>query len=148
MLEKGCSVKWYIIGYGADEQLIKEKIRQCGVERHVILLGKKVNPYPYIESCDLYVQPSRAEGKAVTVREAQMLCKPVAIANFATAKSQLTDGVDGMIVPMDNNGCAQALEKLLDDPESLRRLGENCAQADYSNRAEVEKIYRLEEGSL
>ena len=148
MLAKGCNVKWYIIGYGADEQLIKEKIRQCGVERHVILLGKKIKPYPYIEGCDLYVQPSRAEGKAVTVREAQMLCKPVAIANFATARSQLTDGVDGMIVPMDNDGCARALVELLGDPEGLRRLCKNCAQTDYSNRAEVEKIYRLEEKAL
>lgn len=32
-----------------------------------------MNPYPYIKACDIYVQPSRYEGKAVTVREAQIL---------------------------------------------------------------------------
>lgn len=143
MLEKGCCVRWYIIGYGTDGRLIEEKIRQYGMERHVILLGKKVNPYPYIKCCDLYVQPSRAEGKAVTVREAQILCRPVAITNFATAKSQLNDGVDGVIVPMDNEGCAQALAGLLSDTKRMRAFSENCARTDYSNRSEIEKIYRL-----
>lgn len=143
MLEKGCKVRWYIIGYGTDERLIREKIRQFGMEEHVILLGKKINPYPYIKRCDLYAQPSRAEGKAVTVREAQILCRPVAITNFATAKSQLKDGFDGVIVPMDNKGCALALAGLLCDSQRMQELSGNCARTDYSNRSELEKIYRL-----
>ena len=49
------------------------------MEDKVIILGKRENPYPYIKACDLYVQPSRYEGKCVTVREAQMLGKPVVI---------------------------------------------------------------------
>ena len=43
------------------------------MQERVIILGKKDNPYPYMRACDLYVQPSRYEGKAVTVREAQLL---------------------------------------------------------------------------
>lgn len=143
MLEKGCKVRWYIIGYGTDEQLIKEKIRQFGMEEHVILLGKKINPYPYIKHCNLYAQPSRAEGKAVTVREAQILGRPVAVTAFSTAKSQLNDGHDGVIVPMDNEGCAQALGRLLCDTRRMQALSDNCAHTDYSNRSELEKIYRL-----
>lgn len=49
------------------------------MQERVIILGKKDNPYPYMRACDLYVQPSRYEGKAVTVREAQLLGKPVVI---------------------------------------------------------------------
>lgn len=76
------------------------------MEKHVILLGKKENPYPYINACDVYVQPSRYEGKCISVREAQMLGKPVVITRYATSSSQLQDGVDGVIVPMENKGCA------------------------------------------
>ena len=79
------------------------------MEEHVILLGKKDNPYPYIKACDVYAQPSRYEGKSVTVREAQVLCKPVIVANYTTVKSQIQDGVDGVIVPQDNEGCAQGM---------------------------------------
>lgn len=95
LCEKGLDVYWYIIGFGSEEGLIKRKIKENRMEERVILLGKKDNPYPYIKHCDLYVQPSRFEGKCVSVREAQMLGKPVVITDYPTAKSQLKNGIDG-----------------------------------------------------
>lgn len=138
-------VKWYLIGYGGDEPLIRQKIDEAGMQERVIILGKKDNPYPYMRACDLYVQPSRYEGKAVTVREAQLLGKPVVITDYATSGSQLEDGVDGVIVPMDNAGCAAGIAALLRDPARMQQLSENCAKRDYTNSAEVEKIYALME---
>lgn len=138
-------VKWYLIGYGGDELLIRQKIAEAGMEKRVIILGKKENPYPYMRTCNLYVQPSRYEGKAVTVREAQLLGKPVVITDYATSDSQLEDGVDGVIVPMDNAGCAAGIAALLRDPARMQQLSENCAKRDYTNSAEVEKIYALME---
>lgn len=145
LVESGLHVKWYLIGYGGDEPLIRRKIDEAGMQDHVIILGKKDNPYPYMRACDLYVQPSRYEGKAVTVREAQMLCKPVVITKYATSASQLEDGVDGMIVPMDNASCADEIAKLLRNPERMEQLSDNCAKRDYTNGAEIEKIYALME---
>lgn len=115
------------------------------MEDHVVILGKKSNPYPYIKACDVYVQPSRYEGKCVAVREAQMLGKPVIITNYATSASQLEDGVDGVIVPMDNEGCAKGIADVLQNSQLIEKLRDNCKQRDYSNRCEVEKIYALME---
>ena len=145
LLEDGLDVKWYLIGYGGDEPLIRQKIAEAGMQDRVIILGKKDNPYPYMRACDLYVQPSRYEGKAVTVREAQLLGKPVVITNYATSASQLENGVDGVIVPMDNAGCADGIASLLRNPVRMRQLSENCKKRDYTNSAEVEKIYALME---
>lgn len=141
--DAGLNVKWYIIGFGSDEPLIRRKIAEAGMEDRVIILGKKENPYPYIKACDLYVQPSRYEGKAVTVREAQMLCKPVVITRYATSASQLEDGVDGVIVPMDNAGCAEGIVQLLKDSERMQQLTVACARRDYTNAGEVERLYAL-----
>lgn len=146
ILEKGLDVKWYIVGYGGDEGLIKNKINEFGMQNNVILLGKKENPYPYIKACDIYVQPSRYEGKAVAVREAQILNKPVVITNFETSRSQLTDGFDGVIVPMDNEGCAEGICNLIKDKELQHKLIENTKITDYTNKQELEKIYALLEG--
>ena len=143
LLDDGLHVKWYLIGYGGDEELIRQKILEVGIEEHVILLGKKENPYPYIKACDLYVQPSRYEGKCVTVREAQTLGKPVVITRYATSASQLEEGVDGVIVPMDNEGCAAGIADLLRDPARMERLSQTCKSRDYSNRQEVEKLYLM-----
>ena len=145
LIQAGLDVKWYIIGFGGDEALIRRKIAESHVGDRVILLGKKENPYPYIKACDLYVQPSRYEGKCVTVREAQMLGKPVVITRYATSASQLEDGVDGVIVPMDNEDCAAGIAALLRDPEKMKRLSETCKSRDYSNAREVEKLYQLME---
>ena len=143
ILKAGLDIKWYLIGYGGDEPLIRRRITEASMEDRVIILGKKENPYPYIKACDLYVQPSRYEGKAVTVREAQMLCKPVVITRYATSASQLEDGVDGVIVPMENAGGAEGIVELLRNPKRMKQLSDTCAERDYTNAQEVEKIYRL-----
>ena len=135
--------KWYIIGFGGSEALIKSKIKEAGMEEHVILLGKKDNPYPYIKACDIYVQPSRYEGKSVTVREAQILGKPVAVTAYSTAPSQINDGVDGIIVPLDNEGCAQGLVRFIADTAKQDRISGYLRTHDYANSTEVEKIYQL-----
>lgn len=144
MIARGITgLKWYIIGYGDDEALIRQKIVEAAMEEYVILLGKKENPYPYIKACDIYVQPSRYEGKSVTVREAQMLCRPVAVTAYPTAVSQIHDGVDGVIVPLDNESCASALAEFIKDKEKQNSLIEYCKNNDFGNRTEVEKIYNL-----
>ena len=141
--EEGLNVKWYLIGFGSEEEKIREKIKELEMHDHVIVLGKKENPYPFIAKCDVYVQPSLYEGKSVCVREAQVLCKPVVITNYETSRSQLEDNVDGIIVPMDNEGCAKGIASLLRNPEKMRELEKNCSIRDYSNSEEVQKVYKL-----
>lgn len=135
--------KWYVIGYGGEEDLIKSKIAEYGVENEMIILGKKDNPYPYIKNCDVYVQPSRYEGKSVTVREAQMIGKPVIITNYPTAHAQLDDGYDGVIVSHDTIDCANDMVKVLQDKELLQTIAENTKKVDYTNKSELEKLYAL-----
>lgn len=139
-------VRWYLIGYGGGEAVIRRAIKACSVEGQVIVLGKRTNPYPYMKACDLYVQPSRYEGKAVTVREAQILGKPVIITDFPTAKSQLEDGVDGLICPLSIEGVTNGIKQLIEDFGLRERLAAIAASRDYSNRQEIDKIVRLLEG--
>lgn len=141
--DSNIDLRWYIIGFGADENLIRQKIAEAGMQAHVIILGKKSNPYPYIKACDIYVQPSRYEGKSVTVREAQMLCKPVVVTNYTTASSQIQNGIDGIIVPMDNENCAKGLAEFILDTEKQQQIIEYLKTHDYGNVEEVEKIYSL-----
>lgn len=137
------NIRWYIIGYGGDEDLIRRKIHEAGMEEHVILLGKRSNPYPYIKNCDLYIQPSRYEGKSVTVREAQMLGRAVIITDYPTSKSQIDNGSDGIIVPLENSECADVIAAAITDLSILKRISDNTSSRDYSETAEINKIYSL-----
>ena len=122
---------------------MRENMKKENVENHVVLLGKKDNPYPYIKACDVYVQPSKYEGKSITVREAQIMGKPVAVSNYPTAKSQVIDGEDGIIVPLDVADGANALASFLKDACSRRRISQYLSAHDYGNVDEIEKIYKL-----
>lgn len=140
--ELGISFKWYIIGFG-DDSLIRQAIDETKTQNEVIILGKKTNPYPYIKRCDIYAQPSRYEGKAVTVLEAQILSKPVIISNYTTASSQLQDGIDGIIAPRDNEGFIKSLCKLINDNDYASFIAANCRQKDFSNSLMADKLVKL-----
>lgn len=147
LVKQGLNVRWYIIGFGSKEgeDLIRKRIADSGVENHVILLGKKENPYPYIKASDIYVQPSRWEGKSVAVREAQILGKPVVITAYPTSSSQLTDGYDGVVVPMDNEGCANGIAAVINNKDLQAQLVRNVSSNDYTNSKELQKLYNLME---
>jgi glycosyltransferase involved in cell wall biosynthesis len=136
-------IAWYIVGYGGDESAIKHLIVDQGLESSFILLGKKTNPYPFIKECDLYVQPSRYEGKAVTVTEAKILGKPILITNYSTANSQIKNGTDGYICEMSIEGLAEGIEKLYNGQELRNKLIKNVIDKDFNNREELLNLYQL-----
>ena len=141
-------IKWYIVGYGSDEAMLKELIKENNLEDSFILLGKRNNPYPYMKKCDLYAQPSRYEGKAVTVTEAQILGKPIMLTNYATANSQVRNGIDGYITELSIDGIADGIEKLYKDKKLRDLLANNCKNTNYANSYELNKLYSLIDGGI
>lgn len=135
--------RWYLIGYGPDEHLIRDQIKRHGVEGRVIVLGKKTNPYPYMKACDIYAQPSRYEGKAVTVVEAQILNKPVMIARYATSSSQLEEGVDGHICELGVEGIAEGIRFMIEHPEYRKKLILGTKRRDYRNAEGIRRLLDL-----
>jgi glycosyltransferase involved in cell wall biosynthesis len=143
LLDSGMKVRWYILGYGPDEPLLRKLISENKLEDSFILLGKRTNPYPYMKACDIYVQPSRYEGKAVAVREAQMLGKPVLISDFATAGSQLEHNVDGYISEAGVDGLVRGIQYLGKNRQLRQQLADNANSKIYSNLSEINKVYSL-----
>lgn len=143
LVDDGLDIEWYVVGYGPLENELRTLIKNLGVEKQFILLGKKTNPYPYIKSCDIYVQPSRYEGKAVTIREAQVLGKPVVLTNFPTAKSQAINGFDALITECGQDGIFRGLREIIKNDALRKKLVSNVLSNDYGNENEINKIYGL-----
>lgn len=140
--QNGLIFKWFIIGPGnhsdIDNTIIETRTEDC-----IEFIGPKDNPYPFMRDCDVYVQPSRYEGKSVTVREAQILCKPVVITNYTTANSQIKNGLDGVIVPMDNEGCAKGIVNFINNKNLQNSIIDYLKTHDFGNENEVNKLYDL-----
>ena len=111
--EKGVEFTWFIIGEGEDEQMLREQIKKERLNDSVKLIGIRKNPYPYIRYADVFVQPSRYEGKSIVLDEAKILCKPIVVTDYTTVVDSITDGVNGRIVQFDPNAIANGILELL-----------------------------------
>ena len=119
--KEGYPVKWYILGRGSEEEerSLKDLIERCHAEECISILGIRKNPYPYIKEADIYMQPSRHEGKPISVEEAKILCKPILVTNYTSAREQLETGKLGMIAEISEEGIYSGLKIFLND-EALR----------------------------
>ncbi|WP_404405969.1 glycosyltransferase [Jeotgalibacillus malaysiensis] len=84
-------IKWYLIGDGPEMANYKNTITNLSLNIDVKLLGAKINPYPYMKECDLYVQPSIYEGCCMTIDEAKIFKKRIIATEFNGIKEQLKE---------------------------------------------------------
>lgn len=141
--DEGKCFKWYIIGYGAQEKELLKRSKELGIEKEVRFLGKKINPYPYFKSCDIYVQPSRYEGKAITITEAKFFNKPIVITDYNSAKDQIDHGKNGLIVENSTQGVYEGIKELMENTTIMEKFEENLKKDGISITNEIEKIYNL-----
>ncbi|MFC0216460.1 glycosyltransferase [Paenibacillus chartarius] len=143
LVERGAAVQWYVLGDGQERQKLEMLIESSGLTEHFHLLGTKENPYPYIQAADIYVQPSRYEGKSIALDEAKILLKPIVVTSFETAKDQIQDGVDGMIVAMNEEGLCEGLEALIRDRRIQEQLTLNLSKQQLGTEEEIRKLYEI-----
>lgn len=139
----GFNFKWYIIGNGVLQKKLEQQIHQEHVEDCLILLGPKGNPYPYIKNCTIFAQTSRWEGKSVVLDEAKILGRPILATSYPTVFDEVNDGKEGIIVPMNPEGIAEGLKKLISDEQLRNTLSKFLQDHEYGNQEEVEKYVQL-----
>lgn len=74
---KGIDADLWIAGDGPDRELLQEKIKSCGLEYNVQLLGHRNDVDFLLEQSDLMVISSRNEGGPYTLAEALLHWRPV-----------------------------------------------------------------------
>lgn len=139
---------WYIIGDGPDFNVLREMVMSNKLQDKVILLGQKTNPFPYIKNMDMFLLPSHYEGKPMAVTEAMMLGVPPFVTNYSSAKEQIKNEYDGIIVENNDQAIYQGLRIVLEHPEIIYKLKTNLHIQDYSNVYEMGKVNELLEGPL
>lgn len=143
LVAKGYNVNWYVIGEGEERGKLEQLIDMHQLTEHFHLVGIKENPYPYIKEADIYVQPSRFEGKSIAIDEAKILHKPIIVTNFSTAKDQIVHNQNGLIVDMNSEALAEGIQQLIEN-ESLRQFFSNqLSKENFGTELEIEKLYAL-----
>ncbi|MGG4489219.1 glycosyltransferase [Metabacillus idriensis] len=143
LVEKGINIKWSVIGEGEEREKLQKLIRSKNLQKHFILQGIEPNPYPFIEKADYYVQTSKFEGKSIAIDEAKILKKPILVTDFSTAKDQINNGIDGIIVDMNAVAIASGIEKLINDSNLRNKLIKNLSSQVLGTEGEIDKFYKI-----
>ena len=123
-------LKLLIVGGGSLEFYLKELVNNLDLNDDVFFKGyvqhNEISDYHNI--IDIYSAPSieNSESFGVAVLEASACSKPVVVSNVGGLSEVVEDGKTGFVVEKENAGdLADALQKLILDPELRVRLGKN-----------------------
>ena len=113
LIKEGYNVKWYYVGEGNMLETCRNKVEKLGLTDYVCFLGLKMNPYPYMRDCDIYVQPSRYEGFCITLAEARCFTSPIVCTSFTGASEQLRTFHESVVVGMSAEDIANGVKRFL-----------------------------------
>lgn len=140
---EGYKVRWYCIGDGPEKDNYRNRIKGLDIENDYILLGSKLNPYPFMKDCDIYVQPSKHEGYCITLGEARCFDNPIVTTNFTGANEQIKNEVTGLVCDISEQGIYQAIKRLLDNKELYKDIRTNLSNEIVDSNNEISKLEEL-----
>ena len=141
--KEGYKIRWYCIGDGPERKNYKEKISKLKLEEDYLLLGAKLNPYPFMKQCDIYMQPSKHEGYCITLGEARCFDNPIVTTNFTGANEQIINEENGLICDISEEGIYQSIKRLLDDRNLYNKIKVNLSKEIVDSTEEINKLEKL-----
>ena len=141
--DKGYIFHWYVLGEGNLRTALEKQIFKLGLEGCFSLLGLRDNPYVYLNNCNVFVQPSRYEGKSVVLDEAKVLSKPIIVTDYDTVEDQICDEKEGLIVEMSPEGVAKGIMRYLDNPNIAKKIVDYLKNHEYGNQSEIKKYEQI-----
>ncbi len=137
--DRGIDFLWRFVGDGAEMANIEQLVKKLGIADNIEFVGMQKNPYPYIASCDIYVQPSYEEAYGLSIKEALLLNRPVITTDTLGGRSLVKNGVNGAICAFDAESAGQEIMKFFTDKPYFNRICDNLKNTDYSNDFEKYK---------
>lgn len=146
------NVKLLMVGEGTDESNLRELASDLGITDDVIFVGQAPHsevPY-FIAAADIGVSPVPPlsfykVSSPIKALEYMAMGKPV-VANeeILEHKEVVEESGGGVLVPFDDNAFADAIIKLMDDPETAREMGRRGSEWVVRNRNYEILAQRLE----
>ena len=120
-----CGFKVALVGGGEREALFRREVEKQGLNGRVMFLGERRDVPQVLAASDIFVLSSNWEGLPRSIIEAMMSGLPVVATRVGGVPELVEDGVTGFLVPPKNpQALAKVLQRLLDDPELRRRMGQ------------------------
>ncbi|MEX0621758.1 MAG: glycosyltransferase family 4 protein [Candidatus Woykebacteria bacterium] len=132
------NIKIVFVGEGPYKDEYKNLAVKLGVEDNVLFLGRHKNVEELLSLADIFCLPSLMESLSFAILEAMSKGKPVVATKVGGIPEVVSDKETGLLVSSGNTKeLAEAINKLLGDPELARRLSRN-------GKERVKDLFRVE----
>ncbi len=136
-----------LVGAGADDDALRVRAAELGLEALVHFAGFQDDPAPYLSACDVVLVPSLKEGLGFAALEAMALERPVVASNTGGLPEAVADGETGLLVPPgDASALADAVLALIADPTrraALGRAGRARVEAHFDADRQFDQLRRV-----
>ncbi|GAA4754780.1 glycosyltransferase [Actinomycetospora chibensis] len=118
------NLRLVVVGDGKRREELEALVAERGLEKAVTFLGLRRDVPRLLAGGDVFALSSVHEGVPISVIEAMTAGLPVVATDVGALRDQVTEGVDGFLVPSgDAEGLAGRLARLADDPALRAELG-------------------------
>jgi colanic acid/amylovoran biosynthesis glycosyltransferase len=127
LIDQGVPARFEIIGDGPEYQRLLYTIQDLGLDGSVRLAGRLAPPAvrQRLQAADAFLLSSLSEGLSNAALEAMACQLPVVTTDCGGMREAITEGVEGLITPVqDAEALAAALERLWRDPDMRLRMGQ------------------------
>mgnify|MGYP004663053573 CR=1 FL=1 len=116
--QEGYIFRVIFVGDGPDNELYKKEAKDVS---NIIFLGKKSNPYPYLEKSDCLLMSSDFEGYPVVFIESLILGKPIITTNVSDSKKDIK-GKYGIVVEKTENGVYEGMKQYIEKGFNMEKF--------------------------
>lgn len=140
--ENGYNFRWGLLGV-SDCGEFHTLYSKYELGDTVIPLGITNEPYPYFRHARVLAVTSRHEAKPTVVTEAQILGLPCIVTDYCSAREQVRDGIDGIIVENSDDGIFSGICRVLDTPGLINSFSDALKDKRFSFEGSFEALYAL-----
>ena len=129
LLKEFPDLLFVIVGDGPDRDALEQLAKELQIEKSVCFMGSHSDMASVYASLDIFVLASIAEGMPMAALEAMASGLPVVATNVGAMSKLIISAKTGMLVqPTNVDELAEALVRLLRDPELRKRVARNGKQ--------------------
>ena len=135
--------RWFIVGDGSERNKLQNMIDGYGLERQVVLVGSKENPYPYMKNADFLVHTSYVESQCLAVLEAMALGIPCIVTKSIGINEFAMDGYNCFLVEQNGVALENTILKTIQQKLDVVKISKNGINTA-KNFSEDKIISRIE----
>ena len=142
LIREGHDHQILIVGEGEHRQNLEKLIKENKVERTFILLGNKMNPYPYIKNADFFILPSESEAWPLVIAEALILQKPIIATDTGDVSMMIAPEKTGILIPYKVDEMYYSMKRFLTDKPLISEIKNNLQNIEdqFDNKKIFESI--------